>query len=178
VGATCNSHAASIPSRLLARSRGIFPITRIDRTYFWFCQVDSLSRQLCWDCTANGAPSFPQAPCGLSSWNEALGIDTLHAFVHELRIPSCTWITRARGWALHLEQCLVAKNSSGARNPSRIRLIVLDAELGDGDIGQITQAITNALRPPVVNANTVVKRIAAPAPQPNGEDAEVIDPID
>jgi hypothetical protein len=72
----------------------------------------------------------------------------------------------------------VAKNSSGAKNPSRIRLIVLDAELGDGDIGQITQAITNALRPPMANANAVVKRIAAPAPQPNGEDVEVIDVVE
>jgi hypothetical protein len=41
------------------------------------------------------------------------------------------------------------KNGGGSSG-SRIRFIMLDAELGDGDIGQITQAIQNALRPPVL----------------------------
>jgi hypothetical protein len=41
---------------------------------------------------------------------------------------------------------------------------MVDAELGDGDVSQITQAITNALRPPVTNMS--MKRIAASA-QPN-----------
>ena len=58
----------------------------------------------------------------------------------------------------------MAKNSSGSKNPSRIRFIMVDAELGDGDVSQITQAITNALRPPVTNMS--MKRIAASV-QPN-----------
>jgi hypothetical protein len=62
----------------------------------------------------------------------------------------------------------MAKNSTGSKNPSRIRFVMVEAELGDGDIGQITQAITNALRGP---APVVVKRIASstPAPPSNGE---------
>lgn len=37
-----------------------------------------------------------------------------------------------------------------AHAPSRIRFVLVDAELGEGDIGQITQAIQNALRSPVL----------------------------
>ena len=59
----------------------------------------------------------------------------------------------------------MAKQSAGTKNPSRIRFVMVEAELGDGDIGQITQAITNALRGP---APTVIKRIAAPVPAMNG----------
>jgi hypothetical protein len=47
-----------------------------------------------------------------------------------------------------------------AGGPSRIRFIMVEAELADGDIGQITQAIQNALRGPAPN----VQRI----PPPNG----------
>jgi hypothetical protein len=43
---------------------------------------------------------------------------------------------------------------------------MLDAEIAEGDIGAVTQAIQNALRGPA--ANTVVKRIAAPVTQLNG----------
>jgi hypothetical protein len=61
--------------------------------------------------------------------------------------------------------------------PSRIRFVMVEAELGDGDIGQITQAISNALRGPA--PNTVVKRIVAPAPHVNGGadagESEVVD---
>jgi hypothetical protein len=65
----------------------------------------------------------------------------------------------------------MAKNSSGPKNPSRIRFVMVEAELGDGDVGQITQAITNALRG---SSSTVVKRIAAPplAMSGNAEHAE------
>lgn len=48
-------------------------------------------------------------------------------------------------------------SKSGA--PARIRLVVLDAELPDGDIGSLTQALQNALRPSVAPAGA---RIAAP----------------
>jgi hypothetical protein len=44
---------------------------------------------------------------------------------------------------------------------------MVEAELGDGDISQITQAITNALRIP---SNAGVKRISAVVPAMNGAD--------
>ena len=59
----------------------------------------------------------------------------------------------------------MAKQPPGTKSPSRIRFVMVEAELGDGDIGQITQAISNALRGP---NPSVVKRIAAPAQQANG----------
>lgn len=61
----------------------------------------------------------------------------------------------------------MAKNPSPSRSPSRIRFVMVEAELGDGDITQITQAITNALRIP---AGAGVKRIAVAAPPTNGVD--------
>lgn len=61
----------------------------------------------------------------------------------------------------------MAKSPSGPKGPSRIRFVMVDAELGDGDsIAQITQAITNALKPP---QTTIVKRLAAPTSNGNGE---------
>jgi hypothetical protein len=54
----------------------------------------------------------------------------------------------------------MARNSGGKTSaPSRIRFIMVEAELGDGDIGQITQAIQNALRGPTTSS---VKRFAMP----------------
>src|SRR5262249_16010176 len=49
---------------------------------------------------------------------------------------------------------------------SRVRFVMLDAEIAEGDVAAVTQAIQNALRQPGVN--TVVKRIAAPQSQLNG----------
>jgi hypothetical protein len=43
-------------------------------------------------------------------------------------------------------------------SPSRIRFVMVEAELAEGDIGQITLAIQNALRGPAT-----VQRIAPPA---------------
>jgi hypothetical protein len=53
--------------------------------------------------------------------------------------------------------------NSGAKiaTQSRIRFVMVEAELSDGDIGQITQAIQNALRSPVAPP---VKRLAATSP--------------
>ncbi len=61
----------------------------------------------------------------------------------------------------------MAKSSvSKASGPSRIRLVVFEAEIADGgDLNQITLAIQNALRAPIP---TVAKRIAAPTAQANG----------
>lgn len=50
---------------------------------------------------------------------------------------------------------------------SRIRFVMVDAEIADGNIEQITQAITNALRPAT---HTIVKRIPMAAPALNGGD--------
>lgn len=80
----------------------------------------------------------------------------------------------------------MAKNSSGkASTPSRIRFVMVEAELGDGDIGQITQAIQNALRSPVAPS---AKRLAAttaasggtaePESEPEIEDMEENSVID
>ncbi|MBM6593085.1 hypothetical protein [Microvirga pudoricolor] len=53
----------------------------------------------------------------------------------------------------------MAKGSSGkAGGTSRIRFIMVEAEIADGDVGQITQAIQNALRGPAAPA----QRITAP----------------
>lgn len=61
----------------------------------------------------------------------------------------------------------MAKHTAGTKTPSRIRLVVLEAELGDnGDVAQIAQALTIALRGSA--PAPVVKRIPAPAPQING----------
>lgn len=58
----------------------------------------------------------------------------------------------------------MARNfSNKSPNPSRVRFIMVEAELGDGDIGQITQAIQNALRNP---AAPPVRRLTAIAPAP------------
>lgn len=59
----------------------------------------------------------------------------------------------------------MAKAPGKSGGPSRIRFVMVEAELGDGDIGQITQAISNALRGPTP---TTIKRIAAPAQSING----------
>ncbi|WP_343716381.1 hypothetical protein [Inquilinus sp.] len=53
----------------------------------------------------------------------------------------------------------MAKGSTGkAGGASRIRFIMVEAEIADGDIGQITQAIQNALRGPA----PLVQRITGP----------------
>jgi hypothetical protein len=57
----------------------------------------------------------------------------------------------------------MAKSSTvKSGGPARVRLIVLDAELPDGDLGSLTQALQNALRVP---STTVVHRTA---PTTNG----------
>ena len=71
----------------------------------------------------------------------------------------------------------MAKTSVGTKTPSRIRLVVLEAELGDsGDVSQIAQALTTALRSTA--PATAVKRIAAPATQVNGTNGAVVEPAE
>lgn len=57
----------------------------------------------------------------------------------------------------------MAKASGKNSGSARIRFIMVEAELADGDIGQITQAIQNALRP----SQTATQRIAM-GPSANG----------
>ncbi|PZV36889.1 hypothetical protein [Mesorhizobium kowhaii] len=69
----------------------------------------------------------------------------------------------------------MAKNSSGkVSGTSRIRFVMVEAEIADGDIGQITQAIQNALRGP---ASPVMKRLAA-TPPPQEAEVEIEPEID
>jgi hypothetical protein len=72
----------------------------------------------------------------------------------------------------------MAKNSTvKVAATSRIRFVMVDAEIADGDIGPITQAIQNALRGPA--QATTVKRIAAPVPaNSNGVEVQELEPAD
>lgn len=51
----------------------------------------------------------------------------------------------------------MAKSSSRTEGTSRIRFVMVEAEIADGDIGQITQAISSALRG---SATTTIQRVA------------------
>lgn len=59
----------------------------------------------------------------------------------------------------------MAKNSVKATGTSRIKFIMLDAEIADDQIQSVTQAIANALRPATPPAP---KKLAPAAPQLNG----------
>lgn len=68
----------------------------------------------------------------------------------------------------------MAKASAKAGGTSRIRFVMFDAEVADGEIGQITQAIQNALRGP---AQVIARRLPPPpaalnAPEANGHAEE------
>lgn len=78
-----------------------------------------------------------------------------------------------------------ASQKGSSSGPARIRFVVLEAELPDGDLSQITQAVQNALRPPE-NSASHRRTLAAPTrgqpldPEPadNGEDAREESVID
>jgi len=72
----------------------------------------------------------------------------------------------------------MARNASrSGGGTSRVRFVMLDAEIAEGDVAAVTQAIQNALRVPA--GTTVVKRIAPPAAPLNGatnaSDSEVVE---
>jgi hypothetical protein len=54
----------------------------------------------------------------------------------------------------------VAKQTNGKTGTSRIRFIMLEAEIPEGDLSQITAAIQNALKPP---ATIIQQRIQEPS---------------
>lgn len=69
----------------------------------------------------------------------------------------------------------MVKAATKAGGHSRIRFVMFDAEVAEGEIGQITQAIQNALRGPVqVTARRLPPPAALKAPEANGhaEEAE------
>ncbi len=66
----------------------------------------------------------------------------------------------------------MAKQPTSKSGTSRIRFIMLDAEIPEGDLSQITSAIQNALKP----ATTIIQqRIPAQAPAALGNEAQVIE---
>jgi hypothetical protein len=80
---------------------------------------------------------------------------------------------------------VMARNFTKTVGTSRIRFVLFDAELADGDVGPITQAIQNALRGP---APATIQRLPFPpkmhdtngadAPEPDSEvdhEVEVVD---
>jgi hypothetical protein len=66
----------------------------------------------------------------------------------------------------------MAKNTGKASGTSRIRFIMVEAEIADDQLQSVTQAITNALRGP----SAVTKRIAPATPQLNGNGADHDEP--
>lgn len=61
---------------------------------------------------------------------------------------------------------MARSSSKSGGGTSRIRFVMLDAEIAEGDVAAVTQATKNALRAPA--ATTIVKRLAAPAAHLNG----------
>ncbi|MBB3442108.1 hypothetical protein [Rhizobium sp. BK379] len=65
----------------------------------------------------------------------------------------------------------MAKGTTGKTGgTSKIRFIMVEAEIADGDIGQITQAIQNALK---TSAPVTAQRIAGPSVKAVARDAEI-----
>jgi hypothetical protein len=70
----------------------------------------------------------------------------------------------------------MAKQSVSKAGTSRIRFIMLDAEIPEGDLSQITTAIQNALKPMTITQQRLANQPAAPAPALIGNGAgELVD---
>lgn len=69
----------------------------------------------------------------------------------------------------------MARQPGSKPGTSRIRFIMLDAELPEGDLSQITSAIQNALRPTTVIQQRLPHQPAAPALISNGAAGELAD---
>lgn len=68
----------------------------------------------------------------------------------------------------------MAKNSSVRTSaPSRVRFILVEAELGDGEVGQITQAIQNALRGPTIQSPKKLIHSSTVASSASDADSEI-----
>lgn len=57
-------------------------------------------------------------------------------------------------------------------NPSRIRFVMVEAELAEGDVGQLTQAIQNALRTPSIPTARRLATTSAPREAPVEQETE------
>src|ERR1700722_19799573 len=66
----------------------------------------------------------------------------------------------------------MVKNSGKTGSPSRIRFVMVEAELGDGDIGQITLAIQNALRAPATTGQRIAAPTAVQADEPEEQEKD------
>jgi hypothetical protein len=73
----------------------------------------------------------------------------------------------------------LAKSVPPKSGPSRIRFVMLEADVQDGDLSQITQAIQNAFRSPSVVARTPASQThmisVGTTAEPLGEDDDVIE---
>lgn len=69
------------------------------------------------------------------------------------------------------------KNTGGG-GPARIRLVILDAEVPDGDLSQLTTAVQNALRSPESVPSRKAIASLAPKTTPLAERADTDDSID
>jgi hypothetical protein len=67
------------------------------------------------------------------------------------------------------------KTNDGAKGNARIRFVMLEADIVDGNLADIAQAITSALRPPTIMARAIP--MTTPAAR-KGEGEEVIDSVD
>jgi hypothetical protein len=63
---------------------------------------------------------------------------------------------------------------------SKIRFIMLEAELADGDLDQVTQAITKAFQPSttIIQRRMLTPGLGTEEHVPDGEDSEVVDEAD
>jgi len=67
----------------------------------------------------------------------------------------------------------MAKTSAKSGSVSRIRFVMFDAEVAEGEIGQITQAIQNALRGPAqLTSRRQIPTAMLKAPEANGHEGE------
>ena len=69
----------------------------------------------------------------------------------------------------------MAKQPVSKGGTSRIRFIMLDAEIPEGDLTQITSAIQNALKPTTIIQQRLPNQPAAPALISNGAAGELVD---
>lgn len=77
--------------------------------------------------------------------------------------------------SLALERPSVAKQPTSKTGTSRIRFIMLDAEIPEGDLSQITAAIQNALKPTTIIQQRVVSSTQQTALTDGAQDGEVLD---
>jgi hypothetical protein len=66
------------------------------------------------------------------------------------------------------------KNENGSR-PNRIRFIMLDADISDGNLSELTQAITSAIKPATGHIRQLPPRLPAPVLAVAGQPVATVD---